>query len=399
MNLAQIDDEQEFRDIIEEANRGNASFYPLDPRGLVVFDEPIAKPGGGRPPPPSVDAARLRARNESLRTLAAGTDGMAIVQTNNLAAGLNRVVADLSSYYLLGYYSTTRLDGRFHAIRVRVKRPGIQVRARRGYLAPSAEEITAAASRAAAADAPLDAAALEARAVESVLAPLDSLARERPLRVHAVAGWRPGPAAAIWAVAEVSSAPEWKAGAEVDVMLTRGGETLVTRHIQIAPGTRSFSAILAPEGPLQPGDYGVSVRARGRAADSSLTTATVIVPLRPQPAATAAVLIRRGPTTGNKEVPTADVRFRRTDQIRVELPEVSGDSSAARLLDRTGKPLPVPVSSAVRSDADGTRWRTAQLTLAPLAPGDYLIEIVTGQAGQAGQADRLRKLVAFRVVP
>ena len=36
----------------------------------------------------------------------------------------------MSSYYLLGYYSTGKLDGKFHAISVRIKRPGVQVRCR-----------------------------------------------------------------------------------------------------------------------------------------------------------------------------------------------------------------------------------------------------------------------------
>ena len=44
MNLAQIDDESEFRQLLDEANRANASFYPIDPRGLAVFDSSIAKP-------------------------------------------------------------------------------------------------------------------------------------------------------------------------------------------------------------------------------------------------------------------------------------------------------------------------------------------------------------------
>src|SRR5205807_9088656 len=92
------------------------------------------------PPPPTVpldvDAALLRTRLNSLRTLADNTDGIALVNSNDLAGGFKRIVDDLSSYYLLGYYSSGKLDGRFHSITVRVQRPGVQVRARRGYLAP-----------------------------------------------------------------------------------------------------------------------------------------------------------------------------------------------------------------------------------------------------------------------
>jgi hypothetical protein len=75
----------------------------------------------GPPPPvvpPSVDQAMLRGRINSLQTLAEATDGLAIVNSNNLAAGLKRVVDDLSSYYLIGYYSSGRLDGKFHPISV-----------------------------------------------------------------------------------------------------------------------------------------------------------------------------------------------------------------------------------------------------------------------------------------
>ena len=55
------------------------------------------------------DSRRLNARNESLRTMADATDGIAVVQnSNNLSAGMRRIVEDLSSYYLLGYYSTQR---------------------------------------------------------------------------------------------------------------------------------------------------------------------------------------------------------------------------------------------------------------------------------------------------
>lgn len=89
-------------------------------------------------------------------------------------------------------------------------------------------------------------------------------------------------------------------------------------------------------------------------------------------------------------MPTADLRFRRNEQVRVEIPTGSSDAITARLLDRTSKPLAVPVTAAVRDDADGSRWATAQLALAPLGAGDYAIEIAAG--------DR-RMIAALRVVP
>ena len=66
------------------------------------------------------------------------------MDNNNIELGVKRIVDDVSSYYLLGYYSTNaKLDGRFRSIKVRVKRSGVDVRARRGYKAPTEEEFHA----------------------------------------------------------------------------------------------------------------------------------------------------------------------------------------------------------------------------------------------------------------
>jgi hypothetical protein len=100
--------------------------------------------------------------------------------------------------------------------------------------------------------------------------------------------------------------------------------------------------------------------------------------------------VRRGPATGNKEVPTADRRFRRSEQVRVEIPTAASGAVTARLLDRSGKALTVPVIAALRDDADGSRWQTAQLAVAPLAVADYVIELSDGSK---------RLLAGFRVVP
>ena len=57
MRLAMMDDRQFFLDVMNEANTANASFYPVDPRGLAVFDTPA---GPGQPPSIVVDMALLR---------------------------------------------------------------------------------------------------------------------------------------------------------------------------------------------------------------------------------------------------------------------------------------------------------------------------------------------------
>ncbi len=386
-NLAQIDDEQQFREILDEANRANASFYSIDPRGLAVFDTPIAGRDGSFTPP-GADRAMLTARLTSLRTLAEATDGLAIVDSNALENGLRRVVDDLTSYYLIGYYSSAKLDGKFHTLAVRVKKPGVQVRARRGYLAATAAEATRAAKDAGAPPTPAEA---ETLAIESVLSPLRSFSREASLRLRAAAGWTADGKTAVWLTGELGSADSWKLGAEADVTLSKGGETLATGHAVVPPGSRSFKVALAPGSALQPGDYTLGVRTR---ATSLVATSSDVVPL-PLPAAPApygSLLVRRGPFTGLKEVPTADLRFRRSERLRVEIPAsaVTDSPPSARLLDRNGKPMAVPVAASARQDTDGMRWLTGELQLTPLGPGDYIVEIAAGST---------KTLTPFRIVP
>ncbi|HJZ71259.1 MAG TPA: VWA domain-containing protein [Vicinamibacterales bacterium] len=400
IQLGMLDDESEFRALLDEANRANTSFYPVDPRGLVVFDEPIDKMRTGLPPPgsttitpPAVDNARLRARLTTLRTLADATDGLAIVDSNNLAAGMKRIVDDLSAYYLLGYYSSGKLDGKFHAITVRVKRPGVQVRARRGYLAATPAAMTAAGGGAAT---PADpAAAAETHAIESAIAPLAGYARDVPLRVQVAAGWKAGsdPTAAMWVVGELGGVATvgdaWAEGFDATATLTTSADaTAASGRVTVPRGVRTFRIALTAPQPLEPGDYVLRVGARAGAA--SIPRETARVTLLPSPEPTGALFVRRGPTTGNRDLPTADLRFRRSEQLRVEIPSGGTAEVSARLLDRTGKALNIPVTAVARDDPDGARWQTAQVALAPLAPGDYVIEIASGER---------RSISAFRVIP
>ena len=70
----------------------------------------------------------MRLSQDSLRVLASSTGGFAAVNRNDLNGAFDRIVAENSSYYVFGYYSTNeRRDGRFRKIEVRVKRPGLRV--------------------------------------------------------------------------------------------------------------------------------------------------------------------------------------------------------------------------------------------------------------------------------
>jgi VWFA-related protein len=127
-------------DAIAAATRANVSFYSIDPRGLTsVTDAEV----GSLPLDPSLDLGtaalqrELRISQDSLRTLSDETGGFAAVNSNDFATSFERIVRDNSSYYVLGYYSNdSKRDGQFRNLTVRVKRPGLEVRARKGYVAP-----------------------------------------------------------------------------------------------------------------------------------------------------------------------------------------------------------------------------------------------------------------------
>ena len=79
----------------------------------------------------------MRTEHDSLRVIADETGGFAVLNQNDFRTGFSRILEDNSSYYVLGYYPTNdKRDGRFRNIDVKVLKPGLRVRARRGYVAP-----------------------------------------------------------------------------------------------------------------------------------------------------------------------------------------------------------------------------------------------------------------------
>ena len=391
MRLANEDNEHYVRMIADAANRANATFYPVDPRGLAVWDAPL---GPEKPPPLHADQANLRTRLEAMRNLASATDGIAITTSNNLDAGLRRIADDLTSYYLIGYYSTnTKLDGTFRRIGVRVKRPGVDVRARRGYRAATEEEVFAA--RAAAAPEPISA---ETAAADAALDALTRIRPEARFRIHATpfgdAG--NGSVSLLWIAGELQ-APRaedpWKQGGTGDIDVTAGGAT-TTARVALAPGERTFLTAIALPSPISGGAIDVRARLTGTDPDAARLADSIHVPLTS--GARLPLLFRRGPTTGNRILPAATFLFSRTERVRVDIPVAAQvKPGAGRLLERGGNTSPVPVTVGARTD-DGTgqHWITADVTLAPLGAGDYTIEVTILAPGAAGH----KVFTAIRVV-
>jgi hypothetical protein len=237
--------------------------------------------------------------------------------------------------------------------------------------------------------------------VEIALGPLGGYTRDVPLRLQVASGWKPNDtsSAALWVVGEIGSAAvvgdAWNDGFEATATLaTSDDQTAATGRATAPRNARTFRMTLMPSAPLAAGEYVLRVSARPAAAGSMPSRETVRLTIGAAPSARGAMYLRRSPATGNKDAPTADLRFRHNEQLRVEVPGDVADGVSARLLDRTGKALNVPVMAAVRDEGDGSRWHTAQLALAPLAPGDYVIEII--RAGAGGES---RALAAFRVIP
>jgi VWFA-related protein len=132
-----------FRDVREEAARSNVALYFLDARGLAVGPEFLSAAGvtSAIPAPdvgPTVGDWRREA--DGARTLAEETGGL-VLQTNDLVAGLEKVADESRVTYLLGYEPTNeKHDGRYRKLKVEVRRPGLQVRARAGYFAAKGNE-------------------------------------------------------------------------------------------------------------------------------------------------------------------------------------------------------------------------------------------------------------------
>lgn len=152
--------EARFRSVIATANRKNVSVYALDAAGLRVhsqqketareLEQLSASTVSGLDRDDSKKWTEDLERNEqllksdpsaSLGILTSQTGGLLIQNTNDLERGIGRINDDRRNYYALTYTPTNALlDGTYRKIEVKVKRPGVEIKARPGYVAVPANE-------------------------------------------------------------------------------------------------------------------------------------------------------------------------------------------------------------------------------------------------------------------
>jgi len=382
----QADMLSDIRLVYEMANRYNTAIYAVDPRGLTPFEFDLSRSNISN----QSDTAILNSTMDTLRIMASETDGRAIVNQNDLVPGLKQIVRDSSAYYLLGYSTTQNaVDGKFHQIKVNVKRPGVQVRARKGYLALTATE----AERAITPPKPGP-----PKAITDALGTLATSARRSPIsswigmspgsngKTKVTFVWQPTPPRP-GVRAEIPARVSLVAGAPNADLYFRGkvpGDSPPARvEFEVPPGNIDLDIAIEDAG--------------GEAIDRE--TKKLVVPnlatglTLSTPQVFRARSAREWQTLAADAaaIPIPDREFRRTDHLLVRTGAQNAGGNppvTARLLNRDGD----QISPLTTSPAGSPGVTNIDVPLGNLPAGEFLIEINASDGGQSKT-----ELVAIRI--
>lgn len=151
-----------FRRVIDRANRAGVILNTVHAEGLLPLQAGADARLVETPSPylvhlqleqllsgiKSGQRQRIFAKQQTLAVLAEATGGRAVENTNDLNWAVDRILEDLDGYYLIACRPPPErrrdpASGAFRRIEVRVKRPGLRVRSRAGFLEPDQEETPA----------------------------------------------------------------------------------------------------------------------------------------------------------------------------------------------------------------------------------------------------------------
>jgi len=379
--------------VFSAAARSNTAIYTMDPRGLAASEYSLAdNVSSGQ------DKFLLTQTTEMLRTIAEQTDGRAIVNRNDPIPSLKQMVRDNSSYYLLGYTSSSQYrDGKFHEIQVRVKQRDLEVRARKGYWAVSAEELA-------------KASAPKAVVRADVTDALDSMAnvteagRRQPVTVWMGANRGSGEKATVTFVWEAGAVdgrqPTERAHHLAIEAFSIYGDALFKGRLDPDPAAATPGGVVKFDAP--PGSLTVKVEvqnASGRRLET--TEATLDVPDFTSTAATISTpFVFKGRTVrelqairaAENPMPTTARAFSRTERVLFRF-DAYGPGGVAptvtiKVLNQNGgsvASMPPPTRTT------GNTFES-EFSLGPFPPSDYVIEISADANG-----DVTRRLVGIRV--
>lgn len=390
---ASMDLNREMQDVWDACNRANTSIYSVDPRGLATGGFDITANISMR-----TSQQYLGSSQDTLRSLSENTDGRAIVNRNDLAGAMKQIIRDSSAYYLVGYTSSNApMDGKFHEIKVRVKRPGLQVRHRKGYWAYTAEDVRKALAG------PKEGPKSEVTKALAAIAPMTNrryirtwIGTDRSVndKTRVTLLWEPLPP---------SPGVKRDQPRRVTVLATSPSGDIVYRGKVptelAAPGNGGIIRFDAPPGKL---DLRLTIEGDGTGTldseDRELTVPDLTSP--DLTLATPKVWFARSALEFNKltgatpPAPTAIREFSRADRLLIRTDAYASGSTpvtlTAHLLNQQGtKMSDIPVSAPT----DAVASYSIDLPLANLAAGQYLLEITANSEGHKPVSE----LVAFRV--
>jgi VWFA-related protein len=366
--LRRDDERSLFQDLIRAANDSNAAIYSINPLGLQV--------------------SRMRASAfDWLESLAIDTGGE-FFNSNDFSRALNRVVTQSSAFYLIGYSpQQQRFDGKYHKIKVRVKKSGLEVRARNGYWAPSVADMTRAEKLAEEGKLPVP--------VEKALSQLPPSMSRRSIDFWVGTGISGNGRAAVnlaWEPRE--QAPDQRVAIAESVSVVATGESGQAFEGPVDVDGVSFEAT--------PGKLELTITAFDRAGeiiDRDKRTITVPDPTAPTLWISSPVVVStkgaiqwRAAKDDPTPAPTAAREFDRNERLLVRFTVHGTNSNAAtvvgRLMTRKGAPI-----TTLRVDSNPPGWYEIDLPLSTIARGEFLLSIEAVHAEERAEA-----LVPIRVV-
>ena len=379
-----------FEAVVRSATRSNVAIYPFDPSAT-----PTPTPTPTLTPTATATPTATPAPSP-LERLAAETDGQMIGADPE--GGLRGAAADASTYYLLTYQVANPDDGKFHDVQVRVKRANINVRARKGYFAPSPDD------------------ALRAAVLERINAPKPAVPPEPAPHASTLIrpwfGWSRGDSG------RTRVTFVWEPATRVP---GDRGRLIASRLVLTAldkDGAVLFEGAVSPTGPATIDELGnVPARAVFDAPAGRIRLRMTI-----QDAAAQAIDhdvrelsvrdLRGDVVIGTPQVlrarnarefraldepaavPVASREFSRTERLLLRVPIYAASDEAptvsARLLNRSGQAMRQLTVSAA---AQPNRFDAIDLPLAGLAAGEYIVEVVA--VTSSGQA---KDRITFRVI-